>query len=149
MTRSVQEWVGRTDDVSIPARVRLRVFLRFDGRCQCGCNRPIRPGDGWVVDHVVALVNGGQHRESNMQPLLVEHHKNKTKADLAEKSRTYKRRKSHVGLRKAKHLIPGSKGTPWKKKVSGEVAQRGRYRPDRDERVPAPRGFRGKDKDDD
>lgn len=30
MARSVEEWIGRTDDAKVPPRVRLRIFERFE-----------------------------------------------------------------------------------------------------------------------
>lgn len=116
MSRTVPEWIGKTDDTRPPPRVLLRIFLRYDGRCQCGCKRVIRCGWGekWDADHIIALCNGGENRESNYQPLLVEHHKDKTRADVRIKARTDKRRKSHYGVKKQGWTIPGRKfdGTP-------------------------------------
>lgn len=34
MTRALPEWIGKTPDTAIPARVRVRVFERFGGICQ-------------------------------------------------------------------------------------------------------------------
>lgn len=126
MSRALPEWIGRNDDAAIPPRVRLRVFTRFAGRCQCGCNRPITVGESWDCDHAVALINGGAHRESNLVPLLTEHHKGKTKADVAEKSRTYERRLSHVGIKRSKPRWGYGRNDPLKKKINGKVVQRER-----------------------
>lgn len=60
--RALPEWVGKTDNAKIPDRVRLRVFERNGGRCYC-CDTLIRAGMAWDCDHVVALINGGKHRE--------------------------------------------------------------------------------------
>lgn len=125
MTRSVPEWQGKTDDAKIPPRVLLRVFLRFDGRCQCGCNRKIVSGERWQGDHKIALINGGAHRENNLQPILIEHHKTKTAQDVAEKSKTYSVRKRHYGIKtRTSRPLPGSRASEWKKKVSGEWVRR-------------------------
>lgn len=124
MARSTKEWIGKADDAPVPPRVRLRVFMRLGGICQCGCNRPIRPGEPWQTDHRVALINGGQHRESNLQPLIVEHHKGKTREDVAEKSRTHKRRLRHHGIRKPKHIMPGARASRFKKRMDGTVELR-------------------------
>lgn len=110
MPRIIPEWCGRNDNSLIPPRVLLRIFLRFDGRCQCGCDLKIITGQKWQADHKVALINGGEHREMNLQPLLVEHHRNKTRADVAEKARTYKRRLKHAGIKTKR---PGFRG--WRK----------------------------------
>jgi hypothetical protein len=111
MSRSVPEWIGKSSDSAVPPRVRLRIFLRYDGRCQCGCNRPIRPGEAWECEDTIALVNGGERRESNLKPWLAEHHKNKTRADVAEKSRVYRKAAKHYGVTKPKRNIQ-SRGFP-------------------------------------
>src|SRR5215475_2280497 len=71
--REVPEWRGKSDDAPIPARVRLRIYLRHAGRCYC-CGRSIRVGERWDCDHIIVLISGGEHRESNLAPILVEHH---------------------------------------------------------------------------
>lgn len=121
--RSVPEWIGKTDDSRIPNHVRVRIFDRHGGRCHC-CNRLILAGEVWDVDHVIALINGGRHCESNMAPILREHHKAKTRADVADKSRTYRVRKRHLGLKKAKRPIPGSRASGWKRKLDGTWVRR-------------------------
>lgn len=113
MSREVEEWIGATDDTKAPPRVHLRIFLKADGRCSC-CNRRIGPTEQWQLDHIVALINGGENRESNLQPLLTEHHLAKTRKDVAEKALTYRKRVKHLGIRRAGRTIPGRKfdGTP-------------------------------------
>lgn len=115
MPRSVSEWIGKTDDEAIPSRVMLRVLDRYDGHCRCGCGRHIAPGESWVVDHIQALINGGEHRENNLQPLLTEHHKLKNAQDMAIKSKNYQRRKKHLGLHQPKRPMPGGRDSDWKK----------------------------------
>lgn len=124
MSRTTAFWFGATDDAKAPPRVHIRVFLRYDGRCACGCNRKISPGEHWQLDHIVAIVNGGSNSEGNLQPLLVEHHKSKTRTDVADKSATYAKRIKHHGLRKAKHPMPGSRASGWRKRMDGRVERR-------------------------
>lgn len=124
MSRSVEEWIGKTDDAPIPPRVRLRVFDKFGGICQCGCKRKIRAGERWDCDHIVALINGGEHRESNLQPLLTEHHKPKTKADVAEKAAVYAVRRKHLGIRSNRPSFPTNRNGPFKKRMDGSVVRR-------------------------
>lgn len=104
MTRSAPEWIGRTDDSAIPPRVKVRVFERHNGRCHLS-GRPIRAGERWDCDHVIALCNGGQHRESNLAPALAAPHKIKTAADVAEKATVYRKRLAHLGLKPARQKI--------------------------------------------
>lgn len=107
MPRSVPEWIGRTDDTAIPPRVRVRVFERDGGVCQCGCGIKIRPGDKWQTDHGKAIINGGENRESNLGTYLEGHHKIKTRRDVAEKSKVYRVKAKHLGVKKRRRTIPG------------------------------------------
>ena len=122
--RSVDEWVGKTDDSVIPLRVRVRVFLKYDGICQCGCSRRVGVGEIWQLDHRKSLSNGGEHRESNLQPLLISHHKAKTRRDVAEKSLIARKRAKHIGAKpKSRNPIPGSKGSGFRRKMDGTVVR--------------------------
>lgn len=124
MPRAVPEWIARSPDTPVPARVRLRVFERCDGRCGC-CNRKIRAGESWQLDHVLALINGGENRESNMRPLLSAHHEDKTAADVAEKSHVAARKAKHLGLRRASKPLPcGRASGSSKTMLRGVVARR-------------------------
>lgn len=120
--RSVEEWRGATPDSAIPARVKLRIFERENGRCHIS-GRKIMPGDAYDFDHIVALANGGEHRESNLAPALRDKHREKTAADVAEKARTDRIRKKHLGI-KPKSRFACAKSSPWKKKLNGEVVSR-------------------------
>jgi len=120
MSRSLPEWIGKTPDSPIPPRVRLRVFERHNGVCHIS-GRKIRPGEAWECDHIVAVINGGEHRESNLAPALVDPHKEKTALDVAEKSVSVRKRKKHLGIKKPSTWKRWSK---FKKKVSGEVVDR-------------------------
>lgn len=103
MSRATQEWIAKHDDQKIPDYVRLRVFNKFDGVCYLS-RRKIRAGETWELEHVTALCNGGQHRESNFAPALCAPHKEKTKADRAMKAKNDKVRKSHFGIRGASKM---------------------------------------------
>lgn len=96
--RTVPEWIGKSPDAKIPRRVRLRVFLDYEGRCWLS-GRKIAPGELWDLDHKVALANGGEHRENNLAPALRDKHREKTAADVAEKSATYRKAAKHAGIR--------------------------------------------------
>lgn len=95
--RMVDEWWGATPDTAIPPRVRLRVFERHQGRCYIS-GRKIMPGDAWECDHVIAIINGGENRESNLAPALKDRHREKTDADMATKSKTARIRAKHLGI---------------------------------------------------
>lgn len=122
--RTVDEWKGKTDDAAIPRRVRLRVFERHGGVCHLSGLR-IRPGDQWDCDHIVALINGGEHRELNLAPALRAEHRKKTAQDVAQKSKDYRVRAKHIGIKKPSRF-PGSRDSKFKKKIDGSVVLRGR-----------------------
>lgn len=120
--RSVPEWIGKTDDTRPPPRVRLRVFNQHDGRCYL-TGKKIMPGDKWELEHVIALANGGENRESNLAPALVAPHKVKTRADRREQTRIATIRKHHIGIRKPSRF-PAARTSRWKKKIDGTVVLR-------------------------
>lgn len=123
MTRSVPEWRGKTDDAAIPPRVRLRVFDRYSGVCHFS-GRKIRAGDIWHCDHIVPLIEGGQHKESNLAPILLEPHKRKTREEMALKAKIYRKKAAHLGLKKSRNPMMGSKASGWKRKMDGTVVKR-------------------------
>ncbi len=122
--RAVPEWIGKTPDTPIPARVRLRVFDKFDGICHWS-TRKINVGDIWHVDHVLALCNGGENRESNLAPILAGNvHAKKTYEDVKQKARSDQIRKKHLGINKPKRPMPGSRASGLKKRLDGTVVPR-------------------------
>jgi 5-methylcytosine-specific restriction enzyme A len=124
-TRAVPEWIGKTPDSQVPPRVRVRVFKRYGGRCQCGCDRPIRAGEPWDAEDTIAIINGGERREKNLKPWLTEHHPKKTAADVAEKSMVYRKTAKNLGIKPKKgRPFPGSKASGFKKKMDGSVERR-------------------------
>lgn len=124
MARAVDEWIGKTPDTPAPPRVRLRVWDRDHGICQCGCGVKIRLGDKWQTDHIVAIINGGENRERNLRTLLVKHHAEKTREDVAEKSAVADRRKHHLGIKRSSRPMPGSKASGLRKRMDGTVERR-------------------------
>lgn len=120
MTRSVPEWIGKTDDAKVPPRVRLRVFERAGGVCHLS-GRKIAAGEPWDLDHVIALVNGGEHRESNLRPALRDKHREKTAEDVREKSQIRRSRKRALGIKKPRTI------TAWRG-FDGRIIRKGRER---------------------
>jgi hypothetical protein len=121
--RSVPEWIGATPDTAIPDRVKLRVYDAHGGICHIA-RRKIRPGEPWDAEHVKAIINGGENRESNLAPALRDKHPIKTAADLAEKAMVYRKRKKHLGFKVRGQKLPGCRDSFLKKKMNGEVVIR-------------------------
>jgi len=105
MTRAVPEWIGKTDDSRIPARVRVRVFMAQDGLC-AECRRKMAmAGEPFEVDHIQALVLGGENRESNLRALCGPCHRPKTAQDVAQKAVEARKRAKHLGVKTAKRKM--------------------------------------------
>ncbi|MCZ4270935.1 HNH endonuclease [Maritalea porphyrae] len=102
--RSTDEWFGATADTKAPPRVELRVFERYGGICYLSGIK-ILPGMKWELEHIKALCNGGENRESNLAPALVKAHKAKTAQDRKEKAKSDRIRKKHLGITKPKQKI--------------------------------------------
>jgi 5-methylcytosine-specific restriction endonuclease McrA len=122
MTRTVPEWIGKTDDTAIPARVKLRVYEKAEGKCaKCGI-------DAWAgeYDHVIPIILGGANRESNLQLLCVPCHGAKTKLDVKIKAKVARVRKRHLGLMPAKRQAiksPGFRKAAPQRKASSPVTK--------------------------
>lgn len=97
MSRSVDEWIGKTDDSMPPPRVRLRIFDAHGGVCHIS-QRKIRAGELWDLDHVLALCNGGENRESNLAPALRDRHREKTADDVKQRAKDDRVRAKHLGI---------------------------------------------------
>ena len=129
MARSVPEWIGKTPDTAIPARVRNRVYNSakgdgLDPMCAI-CTRTLMPWDSFRYDHIIALVNGGENRESNIQLLCTTCHTAKTATDVAEKATVARKRKKHLGIKKKQtRPLMGTKASGWRKRMNGTVEKR-------------------------
>lgn len=119
--RTVDEWVGKTPDTAVSRLARDRVCFA-QGDCCANCGRKFGGGLNAVIDHVVALINGGENRETNLQALCSDCHKVKTAADVALKTKVARVRSKHAGFAPRKsRLIPGSVGSGMRKRLNGTV----------------------------
>jgi 5-methylcytosine-specific restriction protein A len=117
--RSVPEWIGKTPDTKVPARVRLRIFEANGGICHIS-GRKIGPSDLWDVDHVTPLKDGGEHRETNMRPAIREAHRIKTAHENADRAIANRKRRKAIGIRPtARNPIMGSVASGWKNSFNG------------------------------
>lgn len=94
--RSLPEWIGSSPDARVPQYVKDRVFIRAKGRCHIS-GRKIGPGEPWEVEHVKPLSMGGEHRESNLMPALVQEHKLKTAEEAGDRAKADRIRRKHNG----------------------------------------------------
>lgn len=127
MPRSVPEWRGRTADTAVPERVLERLWKKCDGHCQ-GCGVRLI-GQPWDADHIIELIlwtgEGHGNREMNLQVLGLKCcHRAKTKAAMVEKHRSSRKVRSLTGIKRSRNPMPGSKASPWCKRMDGTVERR-------------------------
>lgn len=121
--RTPPEWIGKTPDSAIPPRVRLRVFEAHGGVCHL-TGQKIWPGDEWDCDHIQALCNGGEHRESNLAPALRPAHRAKTAEDVKLRAKADRVRKKHLGIHQSRTPLNCGRKSRFKKKLNGQVVLR-------------------------
>lgn len=122
MARSVDEWIGSSDDAKIPDRVKLRIWEREGGKCYLTGHK-IRPGDEYEFEHKLALCLGGEHRESNIALALKDAHKVKTAEDVKMRAKSDRVRKKHLGI-KPPSRWPTARNGKFKQKMNGEIVPR-------------------------
>lgn len=104
MPRSLPEWIGKTNDTPVPPRVRVRVFDRHDGVCHI-CKGTINAGEKWHIDHIIALIAGGENRESNFAPAHERCNLSKANGEKKEKAKVARTRGKHIGAIRPKSKI--------------------------------------------
>lgn len=94
--RERPEWIAAHPDQAIPKVVRLRIWDREGGRCYL-TGAKIRPGDKFEYEHVIALANGGEHRERNIRLALTAPHRAKTSSDAKVTAKIRRVALKHIG----------------------------------------------------
>lgn len=122
MPRTTEEWIAKNDDQAIPERVKLRIWEREKGRCHL-TGKQIRPGDKYDFEHVIALADGGEHRETNLRLALRGIHRKKTAQEATARAKVRSKAKKYAGIKKPSRM-PGSKTHRFKKKMDGTVIDR-------------------------
>lgn len=121
--RDVPEWIGKNPNSKIPDRVKLRIFIAHKGKCHL-TGLKINPGDKYDFDHIQALANGGQHRESNLAPVLRDKHREKTKRDRGITKKLDRISKKHHGIKKTSgRALQGTKASGIRKKMDGTILE--------------------------
>ena len=98
MPREVPTWIGRNLDAMPGKLVRDRLSRKQDDCC-ANCRKRFGPKSRAHCDHILALIDGGENRESNLQMLCVDCHKAKTRDEAAARKHTRDIRASHIMAR--------------------------------------------------
>jgi 5-methylcytosine-specific restriction endonuclease McrA len=104
---------------------RLSLFLKRKGICS-DCTRKIEAGNAWDIDHILPLAMGGTNATENLQILCRPCHRSKTtQSDIPRIAKTKRLNARHLGARApSRRPIPGSRRSPWKRKMDGSVVRR-------------------------
>lgn len=123
--RTVDEWIGKTDDAMPPPRVKDRIRARQGNLCAL-TGIELRPGVKVEYDHIVPLWLGGANAESNLQAVSSDAHKRKTAAEAKVRAKCNRTRKAHLGIKSKKsswgHLGQRMDGTIYDKRT-GEIVR--------------------------
>ncbi|MFT3987227.1 HNH endonuclease signature motif containing protein [Aestuariivirga sp.] len=115
--RAVKEWIGRTPDSVPPKSVQDRVLLRQGGK-DAITGEPILAGMA-DCDHIIRLKDGGENRESNLQIITRQSHREKTRLENQAGAKERRIRLKHAGLwPKSKRPI---KSRGFEKRMNGTV----------------------------
>ena len=108
----------------ISTRERLAIFERCGGVCHI-CGGKVTPGEAWDVEHIVPLAQGGDDEGDNLAPAHKGCHAGKTAQDASDTARAKRRQAKHLGAKApSRAVVPGSKRSPWKKRLDGSVVRR-------------------------
>jgi len=126
--RKVKEWASDNPDAMPPPSVMLRLLRKQGERC-AHCTRPLKPGN-IQREHVKPIWEGGRNRESNIElwcinPCALDKNgeENTRRADADRAAAKHWGFKA-PSKKKRSRPVPGSRASPWKKKVDGTVVRR-------------------------
>ena len=110
--------------VRLSTRDRVALFEEHKGRCHI-CGEPITARDAWEVSHPIPLAAGGADEPGNRAPAHKRCHRYQTsnidQPLIAKVKRVHAR---HIGADTPRRPMPGSRRSPWKRKMSGQVVRR-------------------------
>lgn len=131
-TAKLKEWVGKTPEAMPGQTVLLRLYAKQNGICACGCGQSMNLNRDKVdCDHVKAIIDGGENRESNLQLLLNACHKRKTSAEASARSEERRHKaKAFTALRQPSMRSQGFRKAPAQRTASRPLAKRVGYFPE-------------------
>ncbi len=115
-------------------KVKREALYRANSRCEAtgglyglpdGVRCESNLGYGVEFDHYILWANSRDSSLDNCLAVCPRCHKFKTaKHDTPKAAKTVRQRDKHSGIRSARAVMPGSKRSRWKKRISGEVVER-------------------------
>lgn len=114
--RTVDEWVGRTDDSMPTDACKRRILDRQSWKCAI-TGVEFRDGVKAEYDHITPLWLGGENREGNLQAITKAAHTAKTKAEATVRAKVHRNQLKRVGGKKK----AGGFSQRFKRKMNGDV----------------------------
>lgn len=112
--------VGTTRRKPMSPMRKLRIWEAHGGRCViCGLKIDGTKGN-WIVEHVRALVLGGEDTDENCGPAHEDCRRVKDKADVAAGARAKRRKMKMLGIKKR----PAFRHPTLRREMNGEVVLR-------------------------
>lgn len=109
------------------AKDRLAVFMKTDGHCHFCQGRINAAIEAWEVSHEIPLELGGDDDFDNMLPAHARCHRRHTaEVDAPAIAKSRRIRAKAAGIKRTSNPMPGSRNSPWKRLMSGEVVRRER-----------------------
>lgn len=105
---------------------KLKMFLRHEGKC-CICGEKIDGVHQAWDEHINPLWLSGDNSAENRAPAHEKCARAKTKAEATQRAAGRSKAEKHMGARTPKGApMPGSRKSPWKRKMDGTVVRRGK-----------------------
>ena len=115
--------MARTHKDAFSKTTKIAAFERAKGHCECGCGVKILAGEV-EYDHRIEVALDGNNSLENCVVLRSKCHRSKTSARAAPVAKSKRIAEKNMGLRKTLRPLPGSKASPWKRKMDGTVVRR-------------------------
>ena len=105
---------------TISTRERVAIFQRWNGECHI-CGGRITVGEGWDVEHLIPLAQGGDDGGDNLQPAHRKCHAAKSKQDATNTARAKRREAIYLGAKTTARPLPGSRASGIRIRMNGKV----------------------------
>jgi 5-methylcytosine-specific restriction endonuclease McrA len=110
-----------------PAKMKVAAYQRAAGRCEV-CTAPLRVGK-FEYDHRIPDALGGEPTLENCIVTCSACHSAKTRTeDVPRIAKAKRQERGYVGAKPRKAVLPGSRGSKWKRKINGATVRRDQER---------------------
>jgi ribosomal protein L34E len=102
---------------------KLKMFIANDGIC-CVCGRKINGVKEAWDEHDDPLWLNGTNADNNRKPAHAKCARSKSADEAVARGKVQRVAERHFGAKKTKQPFPGSRASPWKRRMDGTVVKR-------------------------